>query len=99
MAKTKLATKADLLKKLGLSQVQLDDLLAKFNDNFLACLDEDQLKVVKRSLPSLCEAQTWLGHCATVADLRKLFGGGRGHHRDSPPIMVCHFATTERPGS
>jgi hypothetical protein len=99
MTKDQLTTKGELVKKLGLSSPdQLTDLLTKFRDRFLKHLDDEQLKVVKRSLPTLCEASAWLGPCATLEDLRKLFGGD-GRDVDSPPIMVCHFATTERPGT
>lgn len=97
MAKIKMASRKELLQKLGLSHDELTDLLDKFRNNFLNDLNRRQLKVVKRTLPSLCEAQAWLGTCASVDDLRELFGGGRGE--DSPPVMVCHFATTERPGN
>jgi hypothetical protein len=97
MAEKKLASREELLEKLGLSDDELRDLLDKFRDKFLYNLNRNQLKVVKRTLPSLCEAQAWLGTCASVDDLRELFGGGRGE--DSPPVMVCHFATTERPGN
>jgi hypothetical protein len=99
MTKEELTSEDELVKKLGLStRVQLTDLLTKFRDRFLKHLDDEQLKVVKRTLPTLCEASAWLGPCATLEDLRKLFGGDY-RDTDSPPIMVCHFATTERPGS
>jgi|HubBroStandDraft_6_1064221.scaffolds.fasta_scaffold1012630_1 hypothetical protein len=85
----------ELVKRLHLKEkAQLDDLLKKFRE-FLSRLDEDQLKVVRRSLPSLWEALAWLGPHATEAELRELFGAG-GHYADGEPIMVCHFAGTDR---
>jgi hypothetical protein len=88
-------TKEDLLKKLALQPTQLADLLARFGE-FKKSLDADQLRVLNRSLPTLCEALAWLGPHATVDELRDLFGGGRGHDRDSPPVIVCHFVSTDR---
>jgi hypothetical protein len=96
MTKGAVVTKKQLLKKLGLTQPELDDLLVKFGD-FQKLLSPKQTKVVNRSLPTLSETAAWLGPHATEADLRKLFGGGGGRGAGSPPIMVCHFATTDRP--
>jgi hypothetical protein len=98
MTKGALVTKRQLLKKLGLRQRELDDMLHKFKTGFYDKLKARQQKVVRRSLPTLCEALSWLGPHATEKELRELFGGGRGADGNSPPIMICHFATTERPG-
>jgi hypothetical protein len=88
-------TRDELLEKLKLTDRQLKDLLAKF-EAFQNDLDADQLKVLKRSLPTLCEALSWLGPHATEDQLRELFGGGHKGHK-GPPIIVCHFAGTDRP--
>jgi hypothetical protein len=83
-----------LLEKLQLKDPQLKDLLKKFKENFYDELDDEQRTVVRRSLPSLHEALTWLGPDVTVDQLRELFGGA--FHADGEPIMVCHFAHTHR---
>ena len=84
----------ELVAKLHLKdKAQLDDLLAKFKIFYLL-LDDAQQKLIRRSLPSLYEALTWLGPHATEAELRALFGGG--YYADGEPIMVCHFAGTDR---
>jgi len=84
-------TQDELLDKLKLKDDELKDLINKFG-SFRDGLNDAQRAVVKRSLPTLCEALSWLGPHATEAELRKLFGGSQ----DNPPIIVCHFAGTDR---
>ena len=60
-----------LLDRLGLTGEELQDLLRKFHD-FERGLNQAQLKVLVRSLPSLERARASLG--PTNEDLTKLFG-------------------------
>jgi hypothetical protein len=84
----------ELLKKLQLKDDELKHLLHHFG-RFLDALENDaERKVVKRSLPTLCEARVWLGSGATEAELRELFGGS--YYADGEPIMVCYFAGGDR---
>ena len=84
----------ELLKKLQLEDEELKHLLRHFGQ-FLHDLNNDaERKVVKRTLPTLCEALAWLGSGVTEAELRELFGGS--YYDDGEPIMVCYFAGGDR---
>jgi hypothetical protein len=76
----------ELLHELGLSSVQLEDLLRKFRA-LLTSLDERQQTVVRRSLPTMAEALTALGTDVTPDDLQKLFR----HDSNETPVMF-YFA-------
>jgi len=76
----------ELLKELGVSYEELQKLLAKVN-GFLTSLDEHELKIVKRSLPTLTEAVRSFGHDVTPDELRKLFEGAS----DKVPVTACYF--------
>jgi len=76
----------ELLKELGLSSKQFDDLLQKFNA-FFASLDKDQQAVVKRSLPTAADALASLGPGANEADLQNLFAG----EGQRPPVAAFIF--------
>lgn len=75
----------ELLKELGLSGEEFQDLLRKF-DAFLASLDENQQAVVKRSLPTIADALKVLGPGVNEAELLKAFGCDRHY----PPVK-CIF--------
>ena len=77
----------ELLKELGLSEAEFQDLLQKF-DAFFASLDENQQAVVSRSLPSTADVLATLGPGANEADLQKLFKGEKHH----PPVCIFFFA-------
>ncbi len=72
----------EMLKELGLSREEFNDLLAKFR-TFMASLDERQHATVRRSLPDMAEALASFGGDATPDDLRKLFEEESGR----PPIL------------
>ena len=80
-------TQEELLKELGLSHKELQELLAKIG-TFLASLDERQQAVVKRSLPPLADAVKTFGPDVSADDLRKLFEGAS----PLPPVVTCYFA-------
>jgi hypothetical protein len=73
-----------MLKELGVSQKELDELLAKFHA-FLESLDERQRAVVKRSLPTLAEALAAFGPDVNRDDLLKLFEGDKKYE----PVILC----------
>ncbi len=75
----------EMLRALGLSASQLQDLLQKCR-KFLESLDEQQRQVVTRSLPTMTEAVKAFGGHATEADLLRLFEGDEQH----PPVL-CIF--------
>jgi len=73
----------DMLKKLGVSQDQLQDLFRKF-ESFFNTLNPQQQKVVKASLPTVQEAVQAFGADATAADLMSLFQADEQH----PPLAI-----------
>jgi hypothetical protein len=75
----------EMLRALGLSASQLQDLLQKFR-KFLQSLDEQQRQVVMRSLPTLTEGVNAFGGNANESDLVRLFEGDEQH----PPVL-CIF--------
>ena len=62
----------DMLKQLGVSHDQLQDLFRKF-EAFFNSLDAQQQQVVKKSLPTVEEAVQAFGAEATQDDLLTLF--------------------------
>jgi len=62
----------DMLKQLGISHDQLQDLFQKF-EAFFNSLDQQQQQVVKTSLPTVEEAVQAFGAEATQDDLLNLF--------------------------
>ena len=62
----------DMLKQLGISHDQLQDLFQKF-EAFLASLNPQQQQIVKFSLPTVKEAVEAFGGDATESDLMNLF--------------------------
>jgi hypothetical protein len=74
---------ADMLKQLGVSQQQLQELLQKFQ-TFFNSLDSQQQQVVKTSLPSVSQAVAAFGPDATEADLLALFQADTQH----PPVAL-----------
>jgi hypothetical protein len=67
----------EMLKELGVSRREFDDLLTKFH-GFVGSLDERQQAVVKRSLPTITEAAASFGPDVKPDDLRRLFKEGSG---------------------
>jgi hypothetical protein len=81
----------EMLKELGLSRHELDDILAKFHA-FLGSLDKRQHAAVTRSLPTLAEAVAAFGPDVKADDLRKLLeGDGR-----LGPVTLCMFPLNQR---
>lgn len=62
----------DMLKQLGVSAGQLQDLFRKF-ESFFTSLDPQQQRVVKASMPDLEEAVAAFGPAVNQADLLSLF--------------------------
>lgn len=77
-------TPDEMLRKLGVNHEQLHHLLQKFRE-FNEKLDEDQKKVVHRSLPTLAEAMTAFGPEVTKEELLKLFEDDDR----LPPVILC----------
>lgn len=75
-----------LLKSLGLTEEEFQDLLRKFA-NFQRELNPDQLKVLLRSLPSLEQARRSL--CPNPEDLIALF---REESDRAGEVVLCFFA-------
>ena len=61
----------EMLKKLGLSMKELEDLLSKLSLMF-GSLNKAQQKVVRSSTPTLAEAASWFGRDVTADDLEDL---------------------------
>ncbi len=80
----------ELLKALGLSSDELNDLLKKLRD-FLDSLNAAQRTVIERSLPVIKEALTAFGPNVTEAELLALFKGDIHH----PPV-ICIFPLHHR---
>jgi hypothetical protein len=74
----------EMLRELGVNHEQLHLLLQKFRE-FNEKLDEQQKKVVHRSLPTLTEAMAAFGPDVTREELLKLFEGDER----LPPVMLC----------
>ncbi len=66
-------TRDEMLQKMNLSHEEHSDLMAKF-EAFHASLNQNQQKVVTRSLMSLEQARTTFGPGATVEDVANLVG-------------------------
>lgn len=62
----------DMLKQLGVSQQQLQDLMQKFQ-TFFSSLDTQQQQVVKASMPTVKQAAAAFGSEVNEADLLDLF--------------------------
>jgi hypothetical protein len=80
-----------LLKHLGLSAHQLDDLLKKFHD-FFNSLDEQQKHVVRRSVPSLKDASDSFGTAVNEHELLELLHG----EAEKKPVMCFFPMVTKR---
>jgi hypothetical protein len=72
-----------LLKKLGLTQHELDELLVKTR-HFIGSLNKAQRKVVEASLPNITTATDCFDDDVSEQDLRELFSQG-----DDSKRMVC----------
>jgi hypothetical protein len=66
-------TRSEMLKKMGLKDEELKDLMQKFR-NFKDTLNAHQLRVVTRSLPTVTAAAKTFGDDVTAEDLQQLFG-------------------------
>lgn len=66
-------TRPEMLKKMNLSHEEHVDLMTKF-EAFHASLNQNQQKVVTRSLITLEQARTTFGPGATVNDVANLVG-------------------------
>lgn len=66
-------TRNEMLKKMDLSHEEHTDLMAKF-EAFHASLNQNQQKVVTRSVLTLEQARTTFGPGATVGDVANLVG-------------------------
>lgn len=81
-----------LLKKLGLTQQELDELQVKTR-HFIRSLNKAQRKVVEASLPSVTKAMDCFDDDVSEQDLLELFSQG-----DDGQPMVC-FCIPEGNGS
>lgn len=66
-------TRHEMLKKMGLTHDEHVDLMGKF-EAFHASLNQNQQKVVTRSLMTLEQARMTFGPSATVQDVANLVG-------------------------
>jgi hypothetical protein len=67
----------EMLKRMGLSEPELKDLLAHFR-HFYSHLNERQKKVVRRSLPSLEQAAKTFGPGVSPDQMQELFDADSG---------------------
>ncbi len=74
-----------LLKKLGLTQHELDELLVKTR-HFIRSLNTAQKKVVEASLPNITTAMDCFDDDVSEQDLLELFSQG---DKSQSPICFC----------
>ena len=74
-----------LLKKLGLTQHELDELLVKTR-HFIRSLDKPQRRVLEASLPNITTAVDCFDDDVSEQDLRELFSQGDNSQN---PICFC----------
>lgn len=82
---------ADMLKQLGISLEQFNDLFQKFQA-FFNSLDDQQKQVLQASLPTLKEAADAFGPGVNESDLLQLFQGDA----QRPPI-TCFLPIQQNP--
>jgi hypothetical protein len=76
-------TREEMLKKLGVTSVELHDFLSKYS-SFVASLDVAQHTLISNSLPSMDQAMASFGPGVSADDLTRLFGGDAQH----PPVFM-----------
>jgi hypothetical protein len=74
----------EMLHRLGLTDAQLKDMLAKFRA-LEASLDHAQQAAFRRSIPTLTDAMEAFGDDVTKEQLLKMFEGDK----HTPPVIIC----------